>query len=454
METEHPPAPPERPPARTLREHVSRTLELAWPVVLSRLAFITLLTIDVIVLGRAGADELAAYILGLSLSDSLMAATGGLMVGVAVLVARETGAGRDAAAGTIWRRGLLLGAGAGFAMAVPLQWAEPIYGALGQTAALAAAAGSVTALVAWALPFWAMAYCSMMFLEALHRPLVGTLVLALANALNLVVNIVLVFGAGPIPALGAQGAALSTVIVSAFAAVVLHLYIRLALPGRERLGLSGRQDAPRAGEQARIGSFAALSYLFEAGAFVAMTILVGWLGTLALASFGVLFQILGLVFMVAFGIAAATQVRVGNAWGRGDAEGMAMAGWTGLMLAGGFCVAMSAIALMLPGPVIGLFTTDEAVIAAAVPVVLWVGLALVFDGSQTVMSHACRGRGDTWVPTLLHFGSYWCVMVPAAYLLAIRGEGGVTGIYQAILIASVVSLSVLILRFRALARRV
>jgi Na+-driven multidrug efflux pump len=148
-----------------------------------------------------------------------------------------------------------------------------------------------------------------------------------------------------------------------------------------------------------------------------MTLFIGWLGAVALAAHGVLFQYLALTFMVAYGIAGATQVRVGNAWGRGDPRGMAAAGWTGL----GLAVALTGAALLYlacPEASLAVFTDDPAVIAGALPVFLWMTLALVFDGGQTVMSNACRGRGDTWVPTALHFGSYWLVMVPAAWAFA------------------------------------
>ncbi|MEL6128027.1 MAG: MATE family efflux transporter, partial [Pseudomonadota bacterium] len=75
------------------------------------------------------------------------------------------------------------------------------------------------------------------------------------------------------------------------------------------------------------------------------------------------------------------------------------------------------------------------------------------DGAQTVMSHSCRGRGDAWMPSILHFGSYWLVMVPVAYWLAIVRDGGVAGLFQGILVASLVSLAALSIRFQVLSRR-
>ncbi len=439
--------------SQSLGDHIRRTIVLAWPVMLARLGLVGFATADVIVLGRAGARELADYTLGLAIYDSMLAALAGLTMGVGVLTARVTGAGDDRAAGTIWRRGVIYGAAVGCAAALLLQFAEPLYGLLGQTPERAESAGNVTRLVALALPFVAIYFSTTTFLEALHRPLVGMWAVAAANITNLGLNIVLVFGLGPVPAMGAEGAALATVVNSGLLALALWTYTRHRLPGRARYGIGEAAPAPPPGEQRRIGYGAGLSYSFEAGAFVMMTLFVGWLGTLALASHAVLFQFLATTFMLAFGIAAATQVRVGNAWGRGDPRGMALAGWTGLGLATLSSLAFAVLYVTLPEGMLRLFTDDPTVLAAAAPVMLWMSLALVFDGNQTVMSHACRGRGDTWVPTALHMVSYWVVMVPVGWWLAIRTGGGLTGIYQGILVASVVSFTAMALRFHRLTRR-
>jgi multidrug resistance protein, MATE family len=438
----------------TLRTHVRRTVVLAAPMILTRVGLVLMTTVDVVVLGRAEAGELAAYVLGYTIYDSMLAVTVGLLLGVPVLTAREMGAGHVRAAGRVWRRGLAFGLALGLALAVPLQFAGALFRLTGQEPDLTARAGAVTALLGLALPRLATYYVSAAFLEALHRPVTGFVAVLIGNAANLGLNIILVFGWGLIPALGAVGVAISTAVTFALLAAALALYIRFALPGRTGFGIGGRDagDGPGAGEQARIGLASGAAYLLEAGAFTAMTLLVGLLGGLALAVHGVLFQFLALTFMVAYGLAGATQVRVGNAWGRGDARGVALAGWTGLGLAV-VCTGTAAVVFAsLPVPLLRVFTDDPAVIAAAVPVFLWMVLALVFDGGQTVMNNACRGLGDTWVPTALHFGSYWLVMVPAAWLFAFPLGQDLPGIYQGILAASLVSFAVLAIRFRALTR--
>jgi multidrug resistance protein, MATE family len=446
---------PDPAPANTLRRHIARTLVLAWPMILSRVGIVTMFTLDVIVLGRAGAGELADYVLGQSVQDSLVAMMIGLLLGVPVLVARETGAGNDAAAGRIWRRGLVLALGLGALLSAALQFAGTLYLATGQEPELAARAGRVTGVLALSLPLIGAYYVSAAFLEALHRPRVALVAILCANVINLGLNLILVFGAGPVPALGATGCALATVITFLVLSLGMGLYVTRRFPQRARYGIghAASVEAPPFASQFRMGLASGVSFLFEAGAFTVMTLFVGLLGTLALAAHGVLFQFLALTFMIAYGIAGATQVRVGNAWGRGDPRGMAMAGWTGLGIAMLFTGSVAAAYGSVPETVLAFFTSDQQVIAAAAPVMIWVLLATIFDGGQSVMNNACRGRGDTWMPTALHFGSYWLAMVPLAWFFAFRVDNGLAGVYQGIALASVISLAVLALRFRFLSRQ-
>jgi MATE family multidrug resistance protein len=439
--------------------HVRRTLLLAWPMILSRVGIVAMFAVDVVVLGRAGARELADYVLGLSIADSLVGMTIGLLIGVPVLVARETGAGNDAAAGVIWRRGLAFAAVLGLGVALLLQFAEPLYLLSGQAPDAAARAARVTAITGLALPFIGLYTVSAGFLEALHRPGVAMAAILAANLVKLGLNLVLVFGAGPVPAMGALGCALASVITFACLALAAALYVLRVFPERARYGVArygpvgaGTVKAPPFLLQARLGLAAGASFLLEAGAFAAIVLVVGRLGETALAAHGVLFQFLALTFMVAFGIAGATQVRVGNAWGRGDPRGVVRAGWTGLAVAITLTGAVTLAFAAAPGPAVRLFTSDPAIAAMAVPLMIWIALATVFDGGQSVMNNACRGRGDAWIPTLLHFASYWLVMVPLSYLLTFPGGQGLAGVYQAIGVASVVSLVVLGVRFQRLSR--
>jgi len=455
------------PQTPSLRRHILRTLTLAGPVVVARVGMVGLSSTDVIVLGRADAEALAAYVLAAALYESLIGTLAGLLLGVPVMAARLFGAGDTRTLGSIWRRGLPYALLVGGCLAGALQGAETLFLWSGQDPVLAARAGAVVRVLGMALPLLGLFLVSASFLEAINRPKFGMVAVLLANLANLGFNVLFVFGAGPIPAMGALGCAIATVLTAGLLAAGLGSYVRFGLKDREALGLTvPASDGAEIGRGRTLlgwwraltpirhpGYAAGLSYTLEASAFSALTLVVGLLGTLALAINGVLFQFLVIPFMVAFGLATATQVRVGNAWGRTDARGLWLAGWIGLALTVLVTGSVALSYLLAPAPLVRLFTTEDAVIAGAVPVLGWVALALIFDGGQTVMNHACRGRGDTWVPTGLHLISYWGILVPAAILLTLIADQGVAGIFQAVALASVVSLVAMTLRFATVARR-
>ncbi|MFK7791500.1 MAG: MATE family efflux transporter [Devosiaceae bacterium] len=439
----------------TLQWHVKRTLVLAWPVILSRVGVLLMTTMDVVVVGRAGATELAYYVLGYAIIDSLVAVMAGLQLGVPVLASRSIGEDRPSLVAAIWRRGIIFSIAVGLLAAFVMQGAPWFFAATGQSPDLASGGGDVSALLALSLPFIGLFLVSAMTLEALEKPFHATIAVGLANVLNLLLSIMFVFGFGLIPAMGAWGCALATVITSAVLGFGLTAYLRFGLAERETFGFGRKSNEPPVpgAEQRKLGYAAGASYGLEAAAFAGITVLAGLLGIIGLAAMGVLFQLFAITFMISFGIAGATQVRVGNAWGRRDARGMVHAGFAGFGISFVLSAVVSLAFLLIPLPFIRLLTTDQAVIVAAAPVMIWMVMALLADGGQTVLNHACRGRGDTWVPTLLHLVSYWLVMLPLAWFWALHTGGGTTGLYQAIFVSSLVSLFAMGSRFALLSKR-
>ena len=129
-----------------------------------------------------------------------------------------------------------------------------------------------------------------------------------------------------------------------------------------------------------------------------------------------------------------------------------MAGWTGLGVTSAILAVVACLFALFPEQIGGLFTTDPQLLAVTVPLVTFSAFILIADGGQVVMANALRGQADTWVPTALHFFSYYGVMIPLGAVLALSAGRGVVGLFEGILIASLVSISVLSLRFHLLSR--
>jgi len=444
--------PPGR-PAQSLAEHAWRTVQIAVPVMFARLGILALVTVDTAFVGRAGLEDLAWYALAMAPQVPLMLLGIGLLMGTLVLGAQAVGAGEDARAGAIWKVSLIHALVLGLAFAALCVLGEPALRLLGQEPALAAGAGDVLLAFAPGLPAMLLFAATSFFLESTGRALPGLVVMLLANLLNAGLDWVLVFGHLGAPAMGAEGAALATTVVRWFMFVALAGHVLWALDA-DRFGLRGRVAGGWALSRRlrRFGLPMGLAHALESAAFASMTLFAGLAGAEQVAGFQVTFNLVAMVFMCAIGIAAAASIRVGQAVGRGDVDGVRRAGWVAAALAVALLGAVGGLLASFPGAFARLYSDDPAMLLVAVPCIVIAGAAVVPDGLQGVLMGALRGAGDVWPATALYCVAFWGVMVPAGYVLGVVHGGGAPALTGAVFLGTVVASLALGLRFRRVCR--
>jgi len=201
----------------------------------------------------------------------------------------------------------------------------------------------------------------------------------------------------------------------------------------------------------RIGAGSGASYFIEVGAFALMTVIAGQLGAAETAAWAIVLNISAIVFMVPMGLSSATAVLVGRAHGARDAAGVLRNGLVGI----GTITVLTLLVAVLVWPsaplLIAAYNRDPVLAAIAVPALVLATLFFVADGIQVVASQANRAAGDVWWPTIMHVAAYGLVMMPLGWWLAHRI--GVDGLVWAVIIASLVSSSLLTGRFVRIARR-
>lgn len=410
--------------------------------------------VDTVMVGRYSAEQLAYLGIGLAPITVLALVLVGLLMGTLVSTAAAFGSGSDAACGAVWRRSMPYALALGLAAAAICAFGEPMLRVFGQDPELAREGGAVVRIIGLGLPAFALFLTSTFFLEGMRRPLPGMIMMITGNVINVGLNWIFVYGHLGLPAMGAIGSAWATTGVRVFLAVGLIAYIWTRADAA-RLGVRGGARTPWSAwrQQRRLGYAAAASIGVEGAAFGTLNIFAGWLGVLPLAAFAIALNLISIVFMVAVGIGAATAVRVGMAHGRDDHAEVAMAGWTGLAVCAVAMAGFAAVFAVAPEPIAAGYTTDPALRAATVPLIAFCAWILIVDGGQGVMANALRGRGETWAPTVLHTVSYLVIMIPLAYLLAFPAGRGAMGLFEATLVASIVSVSLLSVRFAWLGRR-
>lgn len=430
-------------------------VRLAWPVVLARLGIMVMGLTDAIVVGRYAAQELAFHSIAWAPTSIVLTTAVGLLLGVQVMAARLTGEGRHGEVGAVLRRGLVYSLQIGLASMLALILAGPwalmragLEPGLGE--------GAVWPLIIFSLslPAYLVSVVATFFLEALGRPKPGMIAMWVANLVNLGLNLWLVPGHG-VPIDGAVGAAWATFGARLTLAVFLIVFI-LRLPEARHWNLWGRQNHDRATarEQKRVGYGAGASYFIEVGAFAAMSFVAGWLGGLEVAAWTIVLNVAAMVFMVPMGVGGATAVLVARAHGAGSRADVLQAGGLGFGLTVVLTGVIGLVVWLAAGAIARVYATDEALIALIVPALVLSCLFFVADGLQVVAAQAVRAAGDVWWPTIMHIISYSLIMLPLGYVFAHPLGLGVDGIVWSVIVASVVSASLLCGRFLRVGRRV
>lgn len=255
-------------------------------------------------------------------------------------------------------------------------------------------------------------------------------IILIGNAVNVVGNWLLIYGECGCPELGLTGAAISTFSVRTGCAVVIALIFFMKAGNRPyRDGWrAGRLTRQRALKVVRTSLPVSLQMTCETGSFSVSAIFCGWLGTLQLAAFQIVMVVGMLGFCVYYAIGSAVAVRVANANGAGDREGMRRSARAGYRIILAIMVVASITFVVAGRPLLSIFTADPAVLAMAVTLIAPMVLYQLGDATQVNFANALRGTGHVMPMLWISLASYVIVGIPATYLMCFATGWGVQGI--------------------------
>jgi MATE family multidrug resistance protein len=436
---------------------LTETVRLSVPMALTQLGQIAMMTTDLALIGRLGDEAVAAAALAHTVFFVSFTFGMGLMSAVAPLAAQAFGARNP----HMVRRALRVGLWAGLLISLPMM-AFPLYGEqilvmLGQAPATAHLAQQYLFGLAWGITpaLWFLAIRG--FMGAVNRPEPGLWITLAAIPANAVL-VYLIHGELGLPRLELFGAGLGSTIID-FGMLLAALWIAYGRrPFRKYRVLAHiwRVDWVLMRQLIVIGAPISIAFLLEYGLFAAAALLMGLIGTTALAAHQIALQVTAVLFMVPFGIGMAATVRVGHAVGRNDPAAVKRAGFVATLL-GIALVSALTLAVILGRYAVARFFFGEAAASAGDAVELTATLLavgatfFVADGIQTVAAGALRGLNDTRVPLVFAAISYWLIGFTAAYGLTFRAGFGAVGVWIGLSCGTAVYAILLILRFRRLA---
>ena len=403
-----------------LVENMRKTAALATPIALGSVSQIAMGLIDSAMVGRVGTVPLAASAIGGSIFGFFFVVGMGLLSSLSVYISEAKGAGRHSEA-SLWLSN-------GFSLALAY-----VFGALlviGLLLSQLQFLGAPPDVVKEARPFLllmgisllpAMLWqCLKQYAEALGHPWLPMGVMVGCVVFNTAMNWVLIYGHLGFPALGLTGSGISTLAARCLGTLLLALILCTRLPRALRPNLLPRLDKTHQKDLLRLGIPGSGQLFFEVGAFSAAAIMMGWLGSTALAAHQIALSCANATFMIPVGIGLATGMRIAQAQGAGEHAHLRSISLAGLVTAWGFMGVASLLLLLIPGPIAAAFTPEPSVRIIACQLLMVAALFQLFDGTQVVAACALRGLRDVRIPTLVTIIAYWGLAIPCSYFLGVR----------------------------------
>ncbi len=412
--------------------HESRpTLTLACPLIAGQLSYMLTALADTVMIGRLGVTPLATATFANTLLHLPLMFSIGLTLAVSIQVSQARGAQQPALARSALRHGMVISAAMALLTIIGAALALPILPYFQQPPEVIAAAPGYFLLVAVS---FMPAMGSMVIknhADAMNRPWSPLFILLAGVGANVFLNWLLIYGNWGMPAWGLEGAGLATLLARAFTLAALVGWCRRDRRLREWVPVRWLQ-APDWSELRKLWALGwptSLQLLAEISAFVMATLIIGTLGSEALAAHQVALTCAGTVYMVPVGLSQAITVRVGEAYGACRFSALRPILTGGWLMGGLFTLFSASAFLLFRTQIAGWFIPMEEAQALAAALLLVAAVFQFSDAMQIISVGALRGLGEVRFPAWLSFFACWFISIPVGWILAYPLDWGVTGIW-------------------------
>lgn len=280
------------------------------------------------------------------------------------------------------------------------------------------------------------------FLQAFEIVMFPNLLTIFCVFLNLILNIIFVFGWGPIPSMGAVGLAVASLIIRYFMGFSLLFYCRSIMR------VNNYHEKGYYKNLVKIGLPISLAIMVEFVAFNSIAIFMGRVAGVYAAAQNLVCTLTTVSFMVPFAISNAIAVKVGFANGAGHFDEMRKYSYIGTSMSILFMIFSAIVFMTFPGQIVGIFTKDTNLFKIALPIMYILSVFQVFDGLQISLSGICKGLKQTNIVLIANFVAYWCISIPVGYLLAFKYKLMLSGFWIGLVLSSITLCLIMLLLLR------
>ncbi len=413
---------------------VTKVLLLSWPIVLTHLLQTAVSVADIWMVGKLGAQELAAVGIARSVMFVLIPLSFAVAMGVQILVAQYCGRQEMEKADRVVKQGIIAATMMSVLIVTPvgLLISGWLMRALGATPEVVEHGVPYLQLLFAGVVFMVLSFVITAALQGAGDTITPLLLMLVTNALNIVINYVCIFGVGPVPAMGVTGAAVGTLtsrILAAIAGILILSSGRFALTVnwvgkwyvRWRLwprmfGLGVPMSVQ--GITRNLGFMALIKVLSLTAA-----------GMYAVSAFTVAGQVRMVTAMVGLALMSGATTAVGQNYGARNLRRVVRANWLSAGIAAGISTVAAVLYAVFSTQIVASFNAHAEVIRIGSQALILLAISEPFLTAGMSISGSLRGTGDTMSPLWISIATITVLGPLLSYLLAIPAGMGTVGVW-------------------------
>jgi multidrug resistance protein, MATE family len=439
----------------TLKSHFSKTFYLAYPVMLSQLGQVMVGVADSMMVGRLGAEPLAAASLANSIFFVVFMFGIGVSMAMTPLVAMADGKKKTKRIENLFKNGLVINLATGIILFLLIVLFSTQIGYMGQPDQVVELTIPYLTIITFSLLPFMIFQTFKQFAEGLSQTKQAMYIIVFSNLFNIFLNWVLIYGNLGFPAMGLNGAAWATLLSRIVMAIAIAYYVwnsKRYKSYKIKINFQGL-SFPIITRMLNIGVPTGFQFIFEVGAFSSAAIMMGWIGVNALAAHQIAINLASISYMMASGISTAAMIRVSNLLGKNDIQMMRDAGFVSFIMVAIFMACTAIVFFVFKDFLPSLYIDDLSVIKLSASLLVIAGLFQLSDGIQVVGLGALRGLSDVKLPTYFTLIAYWVIGLPLGYYFSFYLGLAEQGIWYGLLIGLTITGLLLLYRFHSLSKK-
>ncbi len=422
---------------------------LSIPMILEMVMESLFAVVDIYFVGKIGENAINTVGLTESVLMLVYSLAIGLAMGATAMVSRRIGEKRPQEAAKVAAQAVILASSIAIIMGVlGFIYAEEILRFMGGSEELIESGKGYTKIISASNIVIMLIFLLNGVFRGAGDAAIAMRVLWLSNGLNIILDPIFIFGLGPIPAFGVEGAAIATTIGRG-TGVLFQLYVLYKGSSIIKLRLSNfkvRVKIILRLIQVSSGSF--LQFFIGSASWIFMTYIISNnFSEMVLSGYVISIRVIVFTILPSWGISNAAATLVGQNLGAKQPDRAEKSVWRSAFFNMLFMLTISVIFYTNAGFIIGIFSNEPEVIEAGILSLKIIILGYIFFAYGMVLSQSFNGAGDTYTPTAINFVAFWLIQIPLAWYLVYL-DFGPSGVYWSIFISESILALICIYVFR------